>query len=266
MLAELWRQYKHEGSMDAKEELVEKCLPMVKSVAQRFAIYKSPCCDIDDLISVGIIGLLDAVEKYNPFMQTSFRTYAKYRIRWSMLDEIRNLQWTPRSVQEKVQNLRRAHTCLEQRLSRSPTEGELADALGVDLHQFRRMIVQIGPLTLLMLSRRCSGSEDDGSHELLIEDPNAINPADRVISDETKALLAGAIRLLPEREAIVIALYYYEEATMREIGAIMSLTESRICQIHAGALLHLFQALSPKTVKSRVPVRQKAAAGQNATI
>ncbi len=262
MLAELWRQYKYEENSDAREKLILKCLPMVKSLAQRFAIYTFPCCDSDDLISTGIIGLLDALEKYDPVMQTSFRTYAKYRIRGAILDEIRNLQWKPRSVQEKIQNLKRANSRLEQSLSRPPTETELADALGLDLNQFRRMLVRIGPATLLTLGQKNSESDDEDSGEMAVEDPNAIDSLSQIISDEARALLADAIRSLTEREAIVITLYYYEEMTMREIGEVLSLTESRICQIHASALLHLFQSLSPKIADTATSVKRQAIVGQ----
>ncbi len=260
MLAELWQKYKDEGNISAKEELMLKCLPMVKSLAQRFAVYAAPCCDTDDLISVGIIGLLDALEKYNPIMQASFNTYAKYRIRGAILDEIRNLKWTPRSIQEKIQNLRKAYTHLEQNLSRPPSEGEIADALDMELYQFHKILVQIGPSTLVMLSQNHSGNEDADSLETIIEDPNAVNPVDQLISDEARAILAGAIESLHEREAIVITLYYYEEMTMREIGEVLSLTESRICQIHAGALLHLLQMLSSKMVAQELPAHQQVAA------
>jgi RNA polymerase sigma factor for flagellar operon FliA len=257
MLAELWCQYKYEGNVDAREELVVKCLPIVKSLAQRFATHS--CCDTDDFISAGIIGLLDALEKYDPAMQTSFKTYAKYRIRGAILDEIRNLQWTPRSIQEKIQNLKRAYTHLEQSLSRPPTEGEVADVLSMDLHEFRSMLVQIGSSTLLTLSRKCSKNEDSAPLEMLVEDPNVIDPIDQLVSEETKSILTDAIKSLPERETLVITLYYYEEMTLKEIGEILSRTESRICQIHASALLHLFQALSSKTMAEDAPTHQEAA-------
>jgi RNA polymerase sigma factor for flagellar operon FliA len=234
---------------------------MVKALAQRFAVYAFPCCDSDDLTSTGVIGLLDALEKYDPVMQTSFRSYAKYRIRGAILDEIRNIQWAPRSIQDKIQNLKRTYTKLEQALTRAPTEAELAKALKLDTQEFRRMLVQIGPSTLLMLSQKiATGGDDADSHEVSIEDPNATDPLDEVMSNEIRSLLANAIRDLPEREAIVITLYYYEEMTMKEIGEVLSLTESRICQIHASALLHLLHTLSPKATAATVPAKQKALA------
>lgn len=260
MLGELWRQYKYEGNAGAREELVVKCLPVVKSLARRFATYTLPCCDADDLVSVGIIGLLDALEKYDPVMQATFETYAKYRIRGAILDEIRNLKWTPRSIQEKVQTLKKAHNYLEQRLARPPTEEELADALDVDLKQFRKMLVQIGPSTILTLCQNHSGNDGSALQEIPIEDPNAIDSLRQLISNETKSILANAISALPKRESIVITLYYYEEMTMREIGEILSRTESRICQIHASALLSLFQTLNTKIMVAPMQVHQVSVA------
>ena len=260
MLAELWRQYKNEGNTSAREKLVLECLPMVKALAQRFAVYTFPCCDNDDLVSMGVIGLLDALEKYDPVMQTSFRTYARYRIRGAILDEIRKVQWTPRSIQEKIQSFRRAYSRLEQSLSRSPTESELADALDMSIQQFRRMLVQIGPATHLMLSQRLLERDDIECQETPIEDPNAIDPLDAAISDEVRSLLADAIRSLPERDALIITLYYYEEMTMKEIGRVFSLTESRICQIHASALLHLFHELNAAMMEVTASVPHEAVA------
>jgi len=253
MLAELWRQYKHEGNVDAREELILKCLPIVKSLALRFSVYTSPCCDADDLISTGVIGLLDALEKYDPSMRASFRTYAEYRIRGAILDEIRNLQWVPRSIKEKIRDLKKVYARLERELSRSPTEKELADALGMDMPQFRKMMVQIGPSTILTFTQNHPDEGNSDNHEMAVEDPNTIYPIDQLVSDETRSILAEAISSLPEREAIVITLYYYEEMTMREIGEVLSLTESRICQIHASAIMHLFQIL-----RARMMVEGKA--------
>ena len=258
MLAELWRQYKNEGSPEAKGVLIKECLPIVKSLAQRFSVYAAPCCGVDDLVSVGIIGLLDALEKYDPNMRASFKTYAKYRIRGAILDEIRNLQWTPRSVQEKIQNLRRSYSRLEQRLSRPPTEDELASEMNMDLSQFRKMLVQIGPSTMLALSQRPSTEEDTDSYEIIVEDPDAVYPIDEIILDEARTMLAEAISSLRERESIVITLYYYEEMTMKEIGEVMSLTESRICQIHSSALLNLFHALKHKMIPDDLAHQKKA--------
>lgn len=251
MLEELWRLYKFEKDSLARDELVSKCLPLVKSLAQRFSVYASPCCDADDLVSSGLIGLLDALEKYDPIEQTSFRTYAKCRIRGAMLDEIRNLKWAPRSIQEKIRTLKNVHNHLEQILSRTPMEEELADAMRMNINQFRKMMLQIGPSAIFLCSTRTIEDEEDTYLESHFEDTEALNPSEQVINDETKSILADAIRSLPEKESIVISLYYYEEMTMREIGQVLSLTESRVCQIHSKALLRLFQALNTKIDESK---------------
>ncbi|MGQ9608775.1 MAG: sigma-70 family RNA polymerase sigma factor [bacterium] len=256
MLEELWRQYKYEKSNNAREKLVVRCLPLVKAMAQRLSIYTSPCCDVDDLVSCGIIGLLDALEKYDPSMYVSFRTYAKCRIRGAILDEIRKLRWAPRSIQEKIRDLRRVNEHLEQILSRTPNEEELSDALGMSLDQFRKMLVQIGPSAIFVSSSMPCNNDDEYSDESiqfesLVADPEAVNPDVQVISDETRNILAETIKSLPEKESIVISLYYYEEMTMKEIGEVLNLTESRVCQIHSKALLSLFQVLNTRKAFDR---------------
>ncbi|MDQ1327200.1 MAG: polymerase sigma factor [Candidatus Poribacteria bacterium] len=246
MLEELWSHYKFEKDSYAREELLTKCLPLVKSLAQKYSVYASPCCDADDLVSAGIIGLMDALEKFDPIEQTSFRTYAKCRIRGAMLDEIRNLKWAPRSIQEKTRSLRNAHTHLEQKLSRAPLEEELAEDMEMSIEQFRKMMLQIGPSAIFLSSTRSIEDEEETYLEAHFEDAEALSPVDQVISNETKSILSDAIRSLPEKESVVISLYYYDEMTMKEIGRVLSLTESRVCQIHSKAILRLFQVLDTK--------------------
>jgi len=255
MLEVLWQRYKYENDSDSREKLVVKCLPLVKSLAQRLAIYASSSCDADDLMSAGIVGLLDALEKYDPVAQTSFRTYAKCRIRGAILDEIRSMKWAPRSVQEKIRDLKKVNSRLEQILSRPPTEEELSSALDMNLEQFRKMLVQIGPSAILLSG--LNYDEDNGDrirqyNNAIIEDTDAINPVSRIISEEVKSILSDAIESLPEKEKIVISLYYYDEMTMRQIGDMLELTESRVCQIHAKAILNLFQALNTKIAPDEI--------------
>jgi RNA polymerase sigma factor for flagellar operon FliA len=245
MLEELWRRHKYEKDSHAREELITKCLPLVKFMAQGLSVYSSTCCDAEDLVSAGIIGLMDALEKYDPSEQTSLRTYAKCRIRGAMLDEIRNLKWAPRSIQEKIRTLKNVYTRLEQVLSRSPNEDELSDALDMSIEQFHKMMIQIGPSAIFTCSTKTTDDEEEeGYLETHFEDLDAISPEEQVIYDETKSILASAIKALPEKEAFVISLYYYDEMTMKEIGEVLSLTESRICQIHSKALYRLFQTLN----------------------
>ena len=245
MLEELWRRHKYEKDSHAREELITKCLPLVKSMAQGLSVYSSTCCDTEDLVSAGIIGLMDALEKYDPSEQTSFRTYAKCRIRGAMLDEIRNLKWAPRSVQEKIRTLKNVYAHLEQILSRSPNEEELADAMDMSIEQFHKMMVQIGPSAIFTCSTKTTDDEEDEAYlETHFEDLDAIGSDEQVIYEETKSILASAINALSEKEALVISLYYYDEMTMKEVGRVLSLTESRVCQIHSKALFKLFQSLN----------------------
>ena len=247
MLEELWRRHKYEKDSHAREELITRCLPLVKSLAQRLSVYSSACCDTDDLVSAGIIGLIDALEKYDPNEQTSFRTYAKCRIRGAMLDEIRNSKWAPRSIQEKTRALKSIYAKLEQKLSRTPTEYELADALDMSIEQFRKMMIQIGPSAIFLCSTKISEEEEYEEYlESHFQDFESVSPDEQVILEETASILSSAINSLPEKEALVISLYYFNEMTMKEIGKILSLTESRVCQIHSKALLKLFQAINSK--------------------
>lgn len=245
MLEKLWKRYKYEKDSHAREEIIMKCLPLVKSLAQRLSVYSSTCCDTEDLVSAGIIGLIDALEKYDPNEETSFRTYAKCRIRGAMLDEIRNLKWAPRSIQEKTRALKNAYNELEQKLSRTPNEYELADAMDMSIEQFRKMMIQIGPSAIFLCSTKFNEEEECEEYlENHFEDLEYTSPDEQVIFQETSSILAAAIKSLPEKEALVISLYYFDELTMKEIGQILSLTESRICQIHSKALLKLFQAVN----------------------
>lgn len=249
MLEQLWKRYKYEKDNSAREKLIIKCLPLIKSLAQKLVIYTSPSCDVDDLESAGIFGLLDAIERYDPTAQTSFRTYAKCRIRGAMLDEIRNMRWAPRSVQEKIKVLKVVNAKLEQTLSRAPTEEELASAMDMDIEQFRKMMIQIGPSAILISSAKASGEDDEDEYTFLeksLQDTSSESPISSVISKEITETIASAIRSLPEKEAIVISLYYFDDLTMKEIGEVLSITESRVCQIHAKALLDLFQILNSR--------------------
>jgi RNA polymerase sigma factor for flagellar operon FliA len=163
-----------------------------------------------------------------------------------MLDEIRNLKWAPRSIQEKTKSLRNAHNRLEQKLSRPPLEEELAEEMEMSIEQFRKMMLQIGPSAIFLSSTRSIEDKEETYLEAHFEDTETLNPMEQVISNETKSILADAIRTLPEKESVVISLYYYEEMTMKEIGQVLSITESRVCQIHSKAILRLFQVLNTK--------------------
>ncbi|HGJ66652.1 TPA: FliA/WhiG family RNA polymerase sigma factor [bacterium] len=246
LLEKLWQEYKFEKNVYAREKIVLKCLPMINAIAQRLSLYLQPCCDTDDLVSDGLIGLLDAIEKYDPKKQSKFKTYAAIRIRGAMLDTIRKTRWATTVFQRKIKKLMKTNTILEQKLLRHPTEEELAEEMNMELDQFRKMMLQIGPSVIFIGSHQAFEYENMELLESSISDEMSINPEEHAISDEISATLINAIKCLPKKSAIVISLYYYEEMTMKEIAKVLSITESRVCQIHAQALLRLFQIICSK--------------------
>jgi len=238
-LEKLWKAYKFDGDQNAKDEIIKECIPLVKASANRLATYASASHDVEDLVSAGIIGLLDAVEKYNPTKGASLKTYAGWRIRGAILDEIRTLDWVPRSVREKAKKLERTYAKLEQNMLRTPSESEIAKELGISLNEFHKMLSEVSCTAMLMLNEICKDREDEDAIRNYIEDPKSANPIDKLTHEETKSILADAIGSLPEQERLTITLYYYEELTMKEVGSILSVSESRICQIHSSAIIRL---------------------------
>ena len=238
-MEKLWRAYKFDGDLEAKEELIRQCLPLVKSTAQRMYIYASPSHDIDDLSSAGIMGLLDAIEKFNPTKGASFKTYAGYRIRGAILDEIRALDWVPRSVREKASEMEQVYNRLEQRLGQSPTETDLAEEMGISIDELHQILLEISCTSMLVLEEMCQDKENEDAIREYIADPNQVSADEKLAYEETRNLLASAIDALPQQEKLVVTLYYYEELTMKEVGEVLGVSESRVCQIHSSAVLRL---------------------------
>ncbi|RKY03257.1 FliA/WhiG family RNA polymerase sigma factor [Candidatus Poribacteria bacterium] len=238
-LEDLWRAYKLEGDRKAKDEIIMRCLPMIKAIASRFAIFASPSQDVNDLISAGIIGLLDAIEKFDPSKKASFKTYATYRIKGAILDEIRALDWVPRNVREKAQILENAYAALEQKLMRPPTEEEVAEYLKISVDKLRDMLLEVQGAALLTLDDIVLDEETGESIREHVVDKNTATPEQKMAYEEAKKLLARAIEGLPEKEKLVLSLYYYEEMTMKEIGRVLGVSESRVSQIHSSAILRL---------------------------
>ena len=235
----LWRAYKFDGDLQAKDALIQQCLPLVKSTARRLYMYASPSHDADDLASVGIMGLLDAIEKFLPTKGASFKTYAGYRIRGAMLDEIRALDWVPRSVREKASALERAYTRLEQQLGETPTEMAIAEEMGVSIDELNAMLTDVSCTSMLTLEELFQDEEGQNVAHDYIADPNHVSVEDTLTYEETRDLLADAIEGLPKQEKLVIGLYYNDELTMKEVGLVLGVSESRVCQIHSSAVLRL---------------------------
>ncbi len=221
------------------EEVLRRHLPLVRRVVQRLAARKPPHIELDDLVSWGIVGLLDAIGKYNPKKEASFSTYAQFRIRGAILDHLRSLDWVPRSVRQKASLIEKTAHTLEGSLGRPPGEEEIARELGLSLEGYQDLLARIGEMSLFSLEDLGFGS---GEERLNLErrlEEDEEDPLGALLTRERVNLVAEAIARLPEREKVVITLYYHEELTMKEVGAVLGLTESRVSQLHSQAMLRL---------------------------
>ena len=214
---------------------------LAKYVAGRLAIGLPPTVQIDDLISSGILGLMDAIEKYDPKRDTKFETYAITRIRGAMLDELRALDWVPRSTRRKARLLEDAYASLEAELGRSASDEEVSLHLNISPRMLRGMLAEISVSSLLSLDgfMMAGGGEDVSRLIDHFKDPDVASPSAQLEVEEVRRILAGAIENLPHRERDVISLYYFEELTMKDIGNMLGVSESRVCQIHTKAILRL---------------------------
>ena len=224
---------------DEREQLIQDFVPVIKYMALRLAMRVSSGLNVEDLISAGTVGLLDAITKFDPSREIKFRTYAEFRIRGAMLDEIRAMDWVPRSMRERIGKIQHAANEYTKRKGRPPTEAELANELGMEPEEVDETLLQAKGSVILSLEDL--GSNDDDSHPILdaLADRDQPNPLESLLSEDTRKVLADAIDRLPERQRLVLTLYYFEELTMKEIGATLNVTESRICQLHAQAMIRL---------------------------
>jgi RNA polymerase sigma factor for flagellar operon FliA len=233
-----WDEFKTSGARDAREKLILHYAPLVKYVASRVATGLPSSVDQADLVSYGMFGLIDALEKFEPGRGNKFETYAIPRIKGAIIDELRAMDWVPRSIRFKARELEKAQADLEAMLKRQPSEEELADRLGVSRRELHDMLTQISFVSVLALDEVVSAGADRGEQVSLIDTlaDKGIDPTYGVESQETRGLLAAAINSLSEREKIVVTLYYFEGLTLAEIGEILGVTESRVCQIHTKAV------------------------------
>lgn len=236
-----WRLYKKTHSLELREELIIRYLYLVKYVAGRVAIGLPPNVEFGDLVSYGILGLFDAIEKYDPEHGNKFETYAVSRVRGTIMDELRKLDWAPRLLRKRARELDKKAHLLEDRLGRLPTDDELAKSMCISRGSLRKLHSELSSTTFLSLDE--VWQNDDGNKPIsrlqTIEDSLVNNQFMFVHQNEVKELLASAIDELPDKEKLVVILYYYESLTLKEIGAVLNVSESRVCQIHTKVILRL---------------------------
>jgi RNA polymerase sigma factor for flagellar operon FliA len=242
-LRELWRRYKVEGDDKARERLVVAYSPLVKFIAGRMASGLPSHVEESDLISYGLLGLIGAIERFDTEREIKFETFAVARIKGAIIDELRSLDWVPRSVRARARQVEKAHSALEAELQRAPSDEEMAAKLEVTVEEFQGILLEIANSSVLALDDLWTFADPEGGSQVsildTIQDPAAVDPESEAQASELKDRLADAIESLPERERLVIALYYYENLTLREIGEVLGVTESRVSQLHTKAVIGL---------------------------
>jgi RNA polymerase sigma factor for flagellar operon FliA len=221
-----------------RDALINETLPLIKHIAHRVATRLPSNIELQDLINAGVLGLLDAIDKFEPERNVKFKTYAEVRIRGAILDSLRNLDWAPRSLRKKSRDLERTYSDLSQKLGRPATDEEMSEAMGADLEDFHALVDQLHGLTIGSFENLSDG-EDSDSYLNYYPDDGSNDPFTRFQSNELTKLLVDAIEDLPEKERLVLSLYYYEEFTMKEIGSLLGVNESRVSQLHTKAMLRL---------------------------
>jgi RNA polymerase sigma factor for flagellar operon FliA len=241
--SDLWARYKKEGDESARDDLILHYMGVVRFVAGRMAIHVPTSVELDDLISWGVLGLLDAVEKFEPEKGLKFSTYATVRIRGAIIDEIRSLDWAPRSLRAMARKIGSARERLRHELGGEPSVEAIAEAIDVEPGKVSECLAQLQTAQVLSLDDYLPNSESEESRKLdIVEDSGIRTPGSEAEAQERQERLVQAILGLPEQQQKVLNLYYYEELTLKEIGAVLEVSESRVCQVHSAALKTLREA------------------------
>jgi len=238
----LWLHYRKTGDPKLRDRLILTYAPLVKYVAGRLGSGLPAHVEESDLVSYGLLGLIGAIERYDPERDVKFETYAIARIKGAIIDELRAMDWVPRSVRSRAREIERAMSELEGRLGRAPTDEELAAKLGISEDELEESLSEIARSSIAALDELWTASGSGGDQIALIdtlEDESAPDPQSTLSQTELREAIADAIARLPEREKLVVTLYYYEELTLREIGEVLGVTESRVSQLHTKAILRL---------------------------
>ena len=238
---ELWLEFKKTKSPKLRDKFIRQYMPLVKYVAGKVSVGMPGSVDFDDLVGYGQFGLLDAINKFDPEKNVKFKTYAVTRIRGAILDELRSLDWVPRSVRQKAREIEETIAELESKLGRYPTDAEIAESLDMTEDEYHQAELKISGTSVLSLNDVWSSGDDSDKMSVgdLIEAPSSLNPDVIVEREEIRRVVVEAINELPEKEKMVLVLYYHEDLTFREIGKVLEVSESRVSQLHAKANLRL---------------------------
>jgi RNA polymerase sigma factor for flagellar operon FliA len=243
---ELWIRYRKTKDPAIRETFIKQYAPLVKYVAGKVAMGMPNNVEFDDLVGYGVFGLMDAIDKYDPEKNVKFKTYAVTRIRGAIFDELRQIDWVPRSVRQKTREIESVISSLEAQLGRTASDQEVAGAMGIDEAEYQKTIQKISGTSILSLNDVWfSGDENDKiSIGDSIESPSSLNPDVVVEKEEIRRVIAEAISDLPEKEKKILVLYYYEDLTLKDIGRVLEVTESRVSQLHTKAILRLRSKLT----------------------
>jgi RNA polymerase sigma factor for flagellar operon FliA len=238
---ELWLRYRQTRDLKIREAFIKQYAPLVKYVAGKLAVGMPHNVEFDDLVGFGVFGLLDAIDKFDPDKNVKFKTYAVTRIRGAIFDELRAIDWVPRSVRQKTREVEEAVGSLEAKLGRTATDQEIADSLGMDENEYLKTMMKISSTSILSLNDVWfSGDENDKvSIGDSIESPASLNPEVEVEKNEIRRVIVEAINDLSDKEKKILVLYYYEDLTLKEIGQVLEVTESRVSQLHTKAIMRL---------------------------
>jgi len=252
---DLWQEFKKTRAQPARDRLILTYAPLVKYVAGRLGSGLPAHVEEEDLVSYGLLGLINAIERYDPDRDVKFETYAITRIKGAIIDELRAMDWVPRSVRARAREIERAIAELERRLTRSPSDEEIASKLGITVEELEGSLTEISRSSIAALDELWTVGSSGGDSVALIdtiEDTQGREPQSELAVSEQREALGEAIARLPEREKLVVTLYYYEELTLREIGEVLGVTESRVSQLHTKAILRLKARLAGAGTRAAV--------------
>jgi RNA polymerase sigma factor FliA len=242
----IWTKFAKEKSPELRGQLITVYAPLVRFVVGRLGIPPTSLLEAEDLVSYGMIGLINAIDRFDPLRGVRFEAFASVRIRGAVIDQLRSLNWLPRSAISRVRQIESALAALEQKLGRPAKEKEVAEEIGVSTDRYRQILLEMNSTVLSLDAPLGSLSQDDEVTSLseLLEDHTAPGPVEQAEQQELTEMLSAAIDALPEREKLLLALYYQEELTMKEISKILTVSESRVCQLHTQAVMRLRSSLS----------------------